>query len=103
MGGQINKKMLIILSDGGIALASHPGHTYGQGASGIGCCLYSQQSDRRVGHKNAALQAILPQMVPKDKLMRINGITTDTFHINLVSLLPAGAILVLAPFITFCL
>ncbi|MFA7211431.1 MAG: MFS transporter, partial [Bacteroidales bacterium] len=91
-----NKKMLIILSDGGIALATLIlAILMARGASGIWLLfIFSAVRSAGSGIQMPAIQAILPQLVPKDKLMRINGITNSIHStINLVSPAAAGAIL----------
>lgn len=91
-----NKKMLIILSDGGIALATLIlAILMARGASGIWLLfIFSAVRSAGSGIQMPAIQAILPQLVPKDKLMRINGITNSIHStINLISPAAAGAVL----------
>ena len=71
-----NKKMLIILSDGGIALATLIlAILMARGASGIWLLfIFSAVRSAGSGIQMPAIQAILPQLVPKDKLMRIKKV-----------------------------
>lgn len=94
-----NRKLLIVFSDSFIAISTlilailfWMGHDYIW-------LLFLMSAIRAIGAgiQNPAMGAFIPQIVPKDKLIRVNGIN-NTIHaiINLLSPMLAGAVLSIA-------
>jgi DHA3 family macrolide efflux protein-like MFS transporter len=91
-----NRKLLIVLSDGLIALSTLIlAIIFFMGYKGLGLIfLISAIRSFGTGVQTPAVSAFIPQMVPEEKLMRINGINgTIQSLVFLVSPAASGAIL----------
>ena len=92
-----SRKTLIILSDGGIALATLALIIYMMaGYESIAALLFiAAVRSVGIGIQMPATSAIIPQIVPPDKLVRVNGINGSLQSIvNLASPAVAGTILI---------
>ncbi|MBZ3935421.1 MFS transporter [Methanimicrococcus blatticola] len=92
-----NRKMLIILADGGIALATLALIVYMLAGNDSIPALLFIAAVRSVGAgiQTPAVNAIIPQIVPPEKLIKVNGINGSLQSIvNLATPAVAGAILI---------
>ena len=97
---RFNRKRLIILSDAAIALATLAiALLFYTGHSAI-WQLFAVLAIRSFGNgiQTPAIGALIPQIVPEDKLMRVNGINNSTLSfVNMISPIVSGALLTLIP------
>lgn len=92
-----NRKMLIILADGGIALATLALILYMMaGYDSIPALLFiAAVRSVGAGIQMPAVNALIPQIVPPDKLVKVNGINGSLQSVvNLATPAVAGAILI---------
>ncbi|MCL2863869.1 MAG: MFS transporter [Methanimicrococcus sp.] len=92
-----NRKTLIILADGGIAIATLALVIYMlAGYESIPALLFiAMVRSVGMGIQMPAMNALIPQIVPADKLVRVNGINGSLQSIvNLASPAVAGAIMI---------
>ena len=96
-----DRKRIIMLADAGIALATLGlALVYARGTEAVGLLL-AVSALRSVGQAfhMPAVGAILPQMVPRDSLMRVNALNgTVQSGLSFAAPVAAGALLSLAPF-----
>lgn len=91
-----NRKMLILLADGGIALATLALIVYMMaGYASIPALLFiAAVRSVGAGIQTPAVNALIPQIVPQDKLVKMNGINGSIQSVvNLATPAVAGAIL----------
>lgn len=97
---RFDRKRLIVISDALIASATlGMAMLFYYGHDAI-WQLFAVLAIRSFGNgvQTPAIQALLPQIVPQEKLMRVNGINNSTLSfVNIISPIASGALLSLVP------
>lgn len=97
---RFDRKRLIVISDALIASATLVmAILFSLGHDAI-WQLFAVLAIRSFGNgvQTPAIQALLPQIVPQEKLMRVNGINNSTLSfVNIISPIASGALLSLVP------